>query len=147
MVKIEIDHTFHVSVSEAFSYITDMSNWAEYWPDFVRFQDPANARWDKPGDEVTIVLKLLNRERALNMKLDEFQRDALVTYRSHQQGLPDARHERHFKAVPEGVGYRVVVTYDPRKALIGLFDKLVVKRAVEKAIRKTIENLDRHFGQ
>lgn len=143
MVHIETNYTFPVSVIEAFAYITNMSNWAEYWPDFVRIQDPANARWGKPGDEVTIVIKLLNRERTLNMKLEEFQADALVTYLSHQQGLPDARHERHFKAVPGGVEYRLVVDYEPRKGFRGLFDRLLVKRAVERALHKTVENLDR----
>jgi hypothetical protein len=147
MVHIEINHTFPVSMSEAFAYITDMSNWAEYWPDFVRIQDPSNARWGKPGDEVTIVLKLINRERELYMKLEEFQADALVAYVSHQQGLPDARHERHFKTVPEGFEYRIVVAYEPRKGFIGLFDRFLVKRAVEGALRKTIENLDRYLKQ
>ncbi len=147
MVHIEINHTFPVSVSGAFAYITDMSNWAEYWPDFVRIQDPSNARWGNPGDEVTIVLKLINRERELNMKLEEFQTDALVTYVSHQQGLPEARHERHFREVPGGFQYRAVVAYEPRKGFTGLFDRLLVKRAVERALRQTIENLEGLFKQ
>lgn len=145
MVQIEIAHIFPVTASEAFAYITDTRNWPEYWPDFVRFQDPPSVRWGKPGDEVTIVLKLLNRERALNMTLEAFQPDARVAYRSHQQGLPDARHERHFTAVPEGVEYRVVVAYEPRNGWRGLFDRLVLQGAVRRALRKTIENIDQHF--
>lgn len=147
MIRIDIKYTFPVSVNKAFTYITDTSNWDEYWPDFVRIQDPVNARWAKSGDEITIVLRLLNREREMHMKLNEFQTDALVSYTSVQLGLPDARHERHFKEVPGGVEYRLVVAYEPRKGLTGLFDKLYVKRAVERALRKTIENLDRHFNQ
>ena len=82
MVHIEIAHTFPVSVSDAFAYITDINNWADFWPNFVRFEDQENARWSEPGDEATIVLKLLNRERALTMMLDEFQKDAFVAYHS-----------------------------------------------------------------
>ena len=33
-----------------------------------------------------VVIKLLNRERALNMELKAFQRDACVTYVSRQRG-------------------------------------------------------------
>jgi hypothetical protein len=117
MIRVEIEHTFAVSVGEAFGYITDTGNWAEYWPDFVRVQDPASARWTNPGDEITIVLKLLGRERAMHMKLKEFQTNALVTYVSNQRGLPDARHERYFKAVSGGVQYRVVVGYEPSRLL------------------------------
>jgi hypothetical protein len=147
MIRIERNHTFPVPVSDAFAYITDMKNWAAYWPDFVGIQDSAHAQWGQPGDEVTIVLRLLNRERALKMKLEEFQKDKIVTYRSQQQGLPDARHERHFKAVPEGFEYRIVVAFEPRPGLTGLMDKLLVKRAIARAVHKTIENLDRVFKE
>lgn len=147
MIRIEVTHIFPISLSEAFAYITDLKQWGAYWPDFVRIQDPANAQWSKPGNEVTIVIKLLNRERALNMKLEEFQKDKLVTYISHQQGLPDARHERHFKEIPEGFEYRLVVAFEPRKGLAGLFDRLYVRRAIVRAMHKTIENLDRVFKE
>jgi hypothetical protein len=43
MMRIEARHTFPVSVNEAFAYINDMSHWSEYWPDFVRIQNPASA--------------------------------------------------------------------------------------------------------
>jgi hypothetical protein len=147
MIRIEKNHTFPVPVSEAFAYITDMKNWAAYWPDFVRIQDSANVRWGQAGDEVTIVIRLLNRERALNMKLEEFQKDKMVTYLSQQQGLPNARHERHFKAVPGGFEYRLVVAFEPRQGLTGVMDRLLVKRAIARAVNKTIENLDRVFKE
>ena len=146
-IRIDITHTFPVPVSEAFTFITEMSTWAEYWPDFVRIDDPANAQWGQPGDRVTVVLKLLGRERELNMELESFQRDTVVTYRSHQRGLPDARHERHFEAVSEGSEYRLVVELEPRPGLAGLFDRLVIRRAVTRAMHKTIDNLDRVFQQ
>lgn len=43
MLRIEVAHTFDVSVAEAFAYITDMKNWPEYWPDFIRIDNPAAA--------------------------------------------------------------------------------------------------------
>jgi hypothetical protein len=147
MVHIEIAHTFPVSVSDGFAYITDISKWADYWPNFVRFEDEENARWGEPGDEATIVLKLLNRERALTLMLDEFQKEAFVAYHSRQQGLPDARHKRYFEAVPKGMVLRLVVDYEPRKGFAGLFDRFYMKRGVERALRTTIGNLERRFRQ
>ena len=147
MVRIEVSHTFPVSVAEAFAYITNMKNWPEYWPDFIRIENPSEARWSNPSDKATIVIKLLNRERALNMELKEFQKDTRVIYFSRQQGLPDVRHERHFKAAPAGCEYRLVVEYKPRQGFAGLFDRLLVKRSVERAMRKTVQNLDRVFQQ
>lgn len=147
MVRIEVSHTFPVPVSEAFAYITDMRNWPAYWPDFIRIENPTEAKWSNPGDKATVVIKLLNRERALNMEMKEFQKDVRVTYVSRQQGLPDVRHERHFKAVPAGCEYRLIVEYEPRQGFTGLFDSLFVKGSVERAMRKTVQNLDRVFQQ
>ena len=92
MIRIEVSHTFPVPVSEAFTYITDMRNWPAYWPDFIRIENLSEAKWSKPGDKSTVVIKLLNRERALNMEMKEFQKDVRVTYVSRQQGLPDVSH-------------------------------------------------------
>ena len=147
MVRIEVSHTFPVPGSEAFAYITDMRNWPAYWPDFIRIENPSEAKWSKPSDKATVVIKLLNRERALNMEMKEFQKDVRVSYVSRQQGLPDVSHERHFKAVPAGCEYRLVVEYEPRQGFTGLFDRLLVKGSVERAMRKTVQNLDRVFQQ
>ena len=147
MIHIEVSHVFPVSVNEAFTYITDIKNWPEYWPTFVRIENPTEATWSNPGDKVTVVLKLLNRERAMKMELKEIQRDTRVIYVSHQDGLPDARQERHFQTVPGGYEYRVVVEYQPRQGLMGLFDRLLVKRSVERAMRRLVQNLDRVFQQ
>ena len=143
MLRIEVTHTFDVSVAEAFAYITDMKNWPEYWPGFIRIDNPAAAGWSNPGDRATVVIKLLNRERALNMELEAFQKDASVTYVSRQRGLPDVRHERHFEAARNGCVYRLIVEYEPRTGFAGLFDRTVVRRSVEQAMRRTMQNLDR----
>ena len=145
MLRITVTHTFNVSVAEAFAYITDMKNWPEYWPDFVRVEHPATARWSSPGDRASVVIKLLNRERALNMELEAFQENARVTYVSRQRGLPDVRHERHFEAARDGCVYRLIVEYRPRTGLAGLFDRMLVRRSVERAMRRTMKNLDRVF--
>jgi hypothetical protein len=145
MKPIEVEHLFGVELSDAFSFITDIENWPEYWPGLVRVEDPTNARWSEPGDKLTVVLEILRRERLMHMELERFRADALVVYRTRQEGLPDARHERHFNAVPGGVRYRMVVAYEPRPGLRGLFDRLVVERGVERALRKTAGNLEASF--
>jgi hypothetical protein len=144
-LRIEVIHTFDVSVAEAFAYITDMKNWPEYWPGFIRIENAAAAKWSTPGDTATVVIKLLNRERALKMELEAFRKDACVMYLSRQRGLPDVRHERHFEAVGDGCRYRLIVEYEPRRGFAGLFDRMLVRRSVKQAMHKTVENLDRIF--
>ena len=66
----------------------------------------------------------------------------LIEYSSVHRGLPDARHERHFVQENRGFAYRIVVEINHRPGLRGLFDRLVVRRAVERAARQTIANLE-----
>ena len=145
MARVELTHTFPVSVHAAFAYVTDIRNWPAYWPDFVRLEEAATARWREPGDRVTLVIRLLGLERALHMELRELVPDSRVVYISRQPGLPDARHERHFTPTPAGCAYRLVVDYAPRRGLLGLYDRFVVARSVRRAMRKTVRNLDRVF--
>ena len=41
---------------------------------------------------------------------------------------------------------RLVVEYEPRNWLLGLFDRLFMKQGVEGALGKAIENLERRFN-
>jgi hypothetical protein len=147
MIEVELTHAFPVSVDEAFSYITDTRNWVEYWPDFVRIEDPESVAWDAPGDSVTVVVKLLGREVGLDLTLEEFERNSVVRYTSRQHRLPPARHERRFSPAPDGFVYRLSVSFEPRTGPAGLFDRFVLERAVASALRKTIENLERVFDR
>lgn len=147
MIRVEVAQTLPVPVSEGFAYITDTNNWDCYWPGLVRIRDPAQARWGDQGDTVTLVMRMLAREVELTMTLEEFRKDALIRYTSRQRGLPDARHERHFRPDPTGFEYRLVVAFEPRKGWAGLLDRVFVKRAVRRALSETVENLDSIFRQ
>jgi hypothetical protein len=100
------------------------------------------SRWSAPGDESRIVIELLGREVELRMTLRRFEPNRLVAYESAQAGLPDARHERHFEPAGNGFRYRLVVEYEPRSGLRGLYDRFVVRRGVDRALRRTIAKLE-----
>jgi hypothetical protein len=69
-----------------------------------------------------------------------------VTYTSTQPGLPDARHERHFEPDGDGFVYRLVVEYEPRGGLKGLYDRFAVARGIRRAFRDTFDALERALG-
>jgi hypothetical protein len=144
MTRIEVDTRFDVSVQEGFDFITDMDNWPRYWPGLVRIEP--DSRWREPGDRARLVLRLLGREVELEMTLRQFVPYRLVEYTSVQRGLPDAYHERHFEETDGRLGYRIVVSYEPRAGWRGLLDRVVVRRAIERAMRQTIANLHDCFS-
>jgi Polyketide cyclase / dehydrase and lipid transport len=143
-VRVEAAHRFAVGLQDGFDYITDLGNWGEYWPGLVRVEP--GSRWSDPGDQARLVLRLLGRETEMTMTLGRLEPYRLVEYASEQPGLPDARHERHFSDDGSGgLAYRAVVEYVPRRGLRGAFDRVLLRRAVTRALRTTVANLDQQF--
>jgi Polyketide cyclase / dehydrase and lipid transport len=140
VIRIEREHRFATPVEVGFAFITDPANWPAYWPGFVRIEP--DSRWKVPGDEARIVIRLLGREVGLQMKLARFEENRLVEYDSTQSGAPDAHHERHFSSDAGGFSYRIVVEFEPRSGLRGLYDRILLRRGVESAVGQTVANLD-----
>jgi hypothetical protein len=143
VVRVERAHRFASPLGAGFDYITNIANWPSYWPGLVRVEP--GSFWTTPGDTATLVIRLLGREVELALTLTRFEPPHLVTYTSVQQGLPDTRHERHFAGADDGFDYRLVVKYAPRTGLRGLFDRVLVRRAVARAMRRTVANLEREL--
>lgn len=143
MIRVEREHRFDVSLREGFDYITNPANWPAYWPGFVRIEP--GWRWKEPGDETRLVVRLLGREVELRMTLTRLDRYRLVEYTTVQRGLPDARHERHFGGGGGGFQYRLVVEFNPRAGLRGVYDRTLVRRGVERALRSTVESLQQEL--
>ena len=141
MVRIEKSRVFPVSPEVGFDYITKPTNWPEFWPDLVDIPDLEQTRWQEPGDRARLQMKLAGRLTELHMTLDELSPPALVRYHSTQQGVPDAAHERRFEPAAEGFEYTLVVSFEPRPGLAGLFDRTVVRYATSRALRRTLDNL------
>lgn len=139
-VRLEREHQFRVPVETGFAFITDLGNWHRFWPGFVGIAD--GSRWSAPGDETRLVTRLLGRKVELRMTLRRFEPNRLVEYRSTQRGLPDARHQRHFAPAETGFRYRLVVEYEPRRGIRGVYDLFLVRRGIERALRQTVANLE-----
>jgi hypothetical protein len=144
-MRVEHEHEFGVPVDQGFAFITDMTNWPRYWPGLLRVE--GGSRWREAGDEARVVTRLIGREVELHMTLRRFEPNSFVAYESRQPGLPDARHERHFILTGGGFRYRLVVEYEPRRGMRGLYDRVLVRRGVVRALRQTTANLDGLLGQ
>ena len=145
MKRVDAAHRYDVPVEHGFAFITDTANWSTFWPGYVRLEDGSN--WGAPGDTARLVTRLMGRERELTMTVTVFEPNRLVTYASTQPGLPDARHERHFEPDGEGFVYRLVVEYEPRSGVAGVFDRFLLARGIRRAFQSTFEALDRALAQ
>ncbi|HKH30870.1 MAG TPA: SRPBCC family protein [Gaiellaceae bacterium] len=144
MERIDARHRYAVPVEEGFAFITDTANWPRFWPGYVRLEEGSS--WARTGDTARLVTRLLGRERLLTMTITAFEPNRLVTYTSTQPGLPDAAHERHFEADGPGFVYRLVVEYEPRRGIAGVFDRAVLRRGVRRAFQSTFAALERELA-
>jgi uncharacterized membrane protein len=142
-IRIAVEQHLPVSVRDGFDYITNPVNWREYWPRLVRVDSAT--RWREPGDRAWVVQRILGREVELDMTLVRIEPHRLVEYTSKQRGLPAARHLRHFEQTGDDFAYRIAVEYQPRPGWRSLFDRFLVRRAVERTLRETLANLERRF--
>jgi Polyketide cyclase / dehydrase and lipid transport len=142
--RVEAAHRYDISVERGFAFITDTANWPKFWPGYVRLEEGSS--WGALGDTARLATRLLGRERELTMTITAFERNRLVTYTSAQPGLPDASHERHFEPDGEGFTYRLVVEYEPRDGIAGVFDRLLLDRGIRRAFQSTFAALEREFA-
>jgi hypothetical protein len=96
MKRVEGAHRYGIPVERGFAFITDAANWSRFWPGYVRLEEGSS--WGAPGDTARLVTRLFGREGLLTMMIKAFESNRLVTDTSTQPGLPDASHERHFRA-------------------------------------------------
>ena len=139
-MRVELTHHFASPLRDGFAYITEPRNWPEYWPGLIRVEP--GSRWQAPGDQARLTMRLLGRAVELEMTLRTFEPCELVEYTSVQRGLPDARHERAFSAAGDGFDYRLAVEFAPRASLRGVLDRVVLRRAIERTLKRTVANLD-----
>ena len=143
MERVEAAHRYDVRVESGFAFITDTENWSKYWPGYVRLKE--DSHWGARGDTARLVTRLFGRERELTMTITAFEPNKLVTYTSTQPGLPDAHHERHFEPDGSGFLYRLVVEYEPRGGIAGLFDRVLLKRGIRRAFERTFVALEQQL--
>jgi hypothetical protein len=147
VVRADVTRDLPVSVAEGFDYITNVRNWRSYWPGVIEVLDEEHVSWSQPGDEASVVLRVRGRPTEMRMKLDELRPYEGVFYESTQEGLPDFRHERHFKESQGRLRYTLVIAFEPRKGARGIVDRLFVPRIVRRSLVETLDNLERIFQQ
>ena len=69
----------------------------------------------------------------------------VVEYTSEQRGIPAARHWRHFDDADGDLAYRIIIEYSPRAGWRGVLDRTLIKAAIARTARETMDNLQRQF--
>ena len=88
---------------------------------------------------------MLGRDVELDMTLVRRKPCRVVEYTTEQRGIPPARHWRRFDDADGELAYRITIEYLPRTGWRGLLDRTLVRAAVARTARETMDNLQRRF--
>jgi uncharacterized protein YndB with AHSA1/START domain len=142
MARVELTRRYPVELQKAWNYMNDPHHWADWFVNLVSVEDP-DARWAEPGDRVRFSYLLLGRKVQGELIIDERQAPTLISYTDKIPGLPDIRHTwRHVEAPGPVVTTTVVLETDERTSFFGkAFDRMLLLRALERDLRRTLDNL------
>jgi hypothetical protein len=66
-------------------------------------------------------------------------------FRRRTEARVRAYHERRFEPEGDAFVYRLVVEYDPRSGIAGVFDRVLLKRGIRRAFERTVHALEQHL--
>jgi hypothetical protein len=110
-------------------------------------EDP-DVRWAEPGDRARFTYRLLGRKLEGECVIDEREAPTLISYTAKIPGLPDVHHTwRHVEAQGPLVTTTVVQeTEEPTHFFGKVVDRMLIPRALERDLRRTLDNLEDIFS-
>ena len=147
MAHVELTHTYPVELQKAWDYITDPHHWADWFVNLLSVEDP-DKRWTEPGDMVKFIYRLLGRKLEGELVIDERQAPTLLSYTAKIPGMPDIHQTwRHVEAPGPVVTTTVVQeTEEPTSFFGKVVDRMLIPRALERDLRRTLDNLADMFS-
>ena len=142
MARVELTQKFPVEAQKAWDYMNDPHHWAEWFVNLLSVENP-DARWAEPGDRVRFIYRLLGRKLEGECIIDGREAPTLISYTARIPGMPDVHHTWwHLEAPGPMVTTTVVLeTEEPTSYFGKVVDRMLIPRALERDLRRTLDNL------
>ncbi len=144
MARVELTRTFPVELKPAWDYMNDPNHWMEWFANLLSVEE--DPRWAEPGDSVRFTYRLLGRTVEGTCTMTERDAPVLVAYTATIKGLPDVHHIwRHDEGTPITTTV-VMETEEPASFFGKVVDRMLIPRALERDLRRTLESLEEIFS-
>jgi len=145
MASVTNKRRYSVSRKEAFSYLTNPNTWPDYYSGVVDVAEPAS--FDKAGDSVDITYSLLGRRVHATVTIDEIRDGEMIRHTAVVPGLPDVHQTWTYLDAGDGLALEATLTTEGASSFFGkAIDRLVVPRALQRDVERTLDKLDDVFA-
>ena len=144
MAFVEVKTSFPVELKIGFDYVNDPATWTEW---YTHVNNVRAVKWGSPGDAADIEYKLLGRRIDATLVLEDFVPYRLVRLRSTAAGVPDVTTEWTYRGAGDLFTHvrAVIETEEPTSLFGRTVDRLVMPRALEQDLRRSLDTLNDIF--
>lgn len=148
MATITEHRTYPVERKPAFAYLANPANWPDFYSGILEIADPDGVSYEKPGDTVAFTYSLLGRRLPGTATIDEYLEGELVRHTARVPGLPDVLQTWEYRDAAGGLALEVSMTTEESTSFLGkTIDRLVVPRALQRDVERTLDKLEDVFAQ
>jgi hypothetical protein len=147
-MRLEMARTFPVPRQKGWDYAEDFHSWHE-WIN-LEVIDPEEVVWEKPGDTVRVVGKMMGIRLSGSLILEEVVAPELSRKLYRWPGWPDIHMEQHYAEAGSGAfTVRVVAYGDDEAGWLGKSATWLMTRLpimMRREVRSTFDRLDIALG-
>ena len=148
-MRFELSNTLPGQLIEGFDYLCEIHHWPNWYSGLIDITaEPHNGRWSDPGDTVSFWYNVLGRPLAGEVVLTEMRKYELIRSVANLSGLPEVHQEYRF-AEASGDSFLLNVILETKEQTSfhdQVVDRLLVPHALERDLKRTMENLQDIFA-
>jgi uncharacterized membrane protein len=139
MTHIELRQHFDAPIEHVFDLVIEYKRYPEWSTYFTEVKEVKGLP-DRVGTEIVGTVALLGRKFEGTTKIVEIEKPRMITFSGTglQGGIVKSTYR--FTPVTSGTDVVVETEYELPSAILTLFDKLFVEKAVERELRHSLEN-------
>lgn len=145
MPQVTATRSFPAPRKEAFEFLTEPRNWPRFYSNLTDVD--GGSSWSAAGDKATFGYSILGRRVEATATLEEFVYGELVRHTVQIPGLPEVHQEWVYDDDDGGFTVEVTMNTPETGSFLGkAIDRLLIPRALNRDLDRTLENMEGMFG-
>jgi hypothetical protein len=147
-MRVELSREFPIPLKQGYDYLMDPNLFSAWRVGMIEILDPQQPAWNTPGDRFRFAYRLLGRRVEGECVLEELKEAALVRFTATLPGLPTVHEAWHYRPIDDdSFELKSVQETEEATNFFGkVVDRTLLPRAIERDLRRTLDNLEDIFS-